>query len=127
MRTILSVALIFIICIIYFGIIDLINELYPFAKQDISIGICLRFGAVFLFVSLLICMLIHLLIKSKIVLFIPYLISLFYWVSFINIMPYRTWVYMFLSIFLIGLYNWCCVKLYPFHSAKSINIDEKII
>ena len=100
-----------IICVIFLLGIDLINWVCPLAKQDVAMGITFRFGAVVLFVSLLIVLLINLLLsRRKIYFFIPYLICFAYWISGVQAMPYRSWAYMFLSFVLIGVYEWFLIR-----------------
>ena len=111
MRVILLIILNIIICVIFLLGIDLINWVCPLAKQDVAMGITFRFGAVVLFVSLLIVLLINLLLsRRKIYFFIPYLICFAYWISGVQAMPYRSWAYMFLSFVLIGVYEWFLIR-----------------
>ncbi len=111
MRVILLIILNIIICVIFLLGIDLINWVCPLAKQDVAIGITFRFGAVVLFVSLLIVLLINLILsRRKIYFFIPYLICFAYWISGVQAMPYRSWAYMFLSFILIGAYEWFLIR-----------------
>lgn len=109
MKFILFIALDAFFCIIYTAGGEIMNFISPlFFKHDITMGITIFVGKILLAFALFVCLLIKLLRPRRIrILYgVSYAIILIYWVQYVDILPYRTWAYVFMSFALISIYIW---------------------
>lgn len=93
-----------IFCIVYCLCISLVNIYRPIVHMDISIGILLRLSVIVIFLTLLTGMLIVQFIKKKYSAVIPVIIPILLWGSYMKLFPYRSFIYMGISILIYFTY-----------------------
>lgn len=93
-----------IFCIVYCLCISQVNIYRPIVHMDISIGILLRLSVIVIFLTLLTGMLIVQFIKKKYSAVIPVIIPILLWGSYMKLFPYRSFIYMGISILIYFTY-----------------------
>lgn len=101
------------LCVVYSLCIEQINIYKPIAHMDISTGILFRLSIMVMFLTLLIGMLVVRFTKRKYLMVLPIIMPILLWSAYINIFPYRSFVYMGISALIYLTYIvilWYCDK-----------------
>ena len=109
MKKYIPVILSIIFCIAYCFCISLVNIYRPIAHMDISIGILLRLSVIVMFLTLLIGMLIVQFTKRKYLAIIPVIMPILLWGSYMKLFPYRSFIYMGISVLVYFTYIYLMV------------------
>lgn len=84
--------------------ISQVNTYRPITHMDISIGVLLRLSIIVMFLTLLIGMLMAQSTKRKYLTITPLIIPILLWGSYIKLFPYRSFIYMGISILIYLIY-----------------------
>ncbi len=104
MKKYIPVILSIIFCMVYCLCISLVNIYRPIVHMDISIGILLRLSVMVMFLTLLTGMIIVQFIKRKYSAVIPVIIPTLLWGSYMKLFPYRSFIYMAISVLIYFTY-----------------------
>lgn len=104
MKIYIPIILNIIFSMAYCFCISLVNTYRPITHMDISIGVLLRLSIIVMFLTLLIGMLMAQSTKRKYLTIIPLIIPILLWGSYIKLFPYRSFIYMGISILIYLIY-----------------------
>lgn len=104
MKIYISVILSIVFCVIYCLCIEQVNICKPIAHMDISIGILFRLSVIVMFLTFLMGMLAVRFIRRRTLTLIPVIMPVLLWSSYIKLFPYRSFVYMGISVLVYFIY-----------------------
>lgn len=104
MKIYIPIILNIIFSMAYCFCISQVNTYRPITHMDISIGVLLRLSIIVMFLTLLIGMLMAQSTKRKYLTIIHLIIPILLWGSYIKLFPYRSFIYMGISILIYLIY-----------------------